>query len=115
LVTFDAPGSAPTTTAVVFFDTPPGDFPPRPLMAASASSRVKSSSVPVTTIDMPTRFCGRSDVSGPTKFTPAARNFSMTARFASSANHAATEPAMISPTPSTDASSSSVAASMRSR
>ena len=30
----------PTTTAVVFFETEPGDLPPRPVMAASASSRV---------------------------------------------------------------------------
>ena len=30
LVTFDAPGLSPTTTAVVFFDTLPGDLPPRP-------------------------------------------------------------------------------------
>ena len=49
LVTFDAPGPSPTTTAVVFPDTLPGDLPPRALMAASASSRVKPSSVPVTT------------------------------------------------------------------
>ncbi|MEZ5178567.1 MAG: hypothetical protein R2746_09880 [Acidimicrobiales bacterium] len=37
---FDAPGDAPTTTAVVFADTDPGDLPPRLVMAASASSRV---------------------------------------------------------------------------
>ena len=32
------PGSDPTTTAVVFWDTLPGALPPRDLIAASASS-----------------------------------------------------------------------------
>ena len=40
LVSLEAPGSAPTTTAVVFFETLPGDLPPRALMASSASSRL---------------------------------------------------------------------------
>ena len=38
-VSFAAPGASPTTTAVVFFDTLPGDLPPRALIASSASSR----------------------------------------------------------------------------
>ncbi len=35
-----APGDSPTTRAKVFFDTVPGDLPPRARMASSASSRV---------------------------------------------------------------------------
>ncbi len=55
LVSLAWPGSAPTTTAVVFFDTLPGDLPPRTLIASSAASRDRPSSVPVTTIDMPAK------------------------------------------------------------
>ena len=40
LVTLDAPGLSPTTRAVVFFDTDPGDFPPRLVTASSAVSLV---------------------------------------------------------------------------
>ena len=40
LVSFDAPGPSPTTTAVVFFDTLPGALPPRDLMASSVSLAV---------------------------------------------------------------------------
>ena len=55
LVNFDAPGDSPNTTAKVFFDTLPGDFPPRAMIASSASSRVRPSRVPVTTTDLPAR------------------------------------------------------------
>ena len=55
LESFAPPGSAPTTTAVVFWETLPGALPPRDLIAASASSRDQRCSVPVTTTDMPTR------------------------------------------------------------
>ena len=41
LVSFEVPGPSPTTRAKVLADTEPGDFPPRPVMAASASSRLK--------------------------------------------------------------------------
>ena len=37
--TFDAPGASPTTTQYVFFDTEPGEVPPRATIASSASSR----------------------------------------------------------------------------
>jgi len=37
---FDAPGASPTTTAYVFFETDPGDLPPRTTIASSASSRL---------------------------------------------------------------------------
>ena len=53
-----APGASPTTTAKVFFDTVPGDLPPRAWMASSASSRVKPGTVPVTTTDFPARVWG---------------------------------------------------------
>ena len=36
----DAPGASPTTTAYVFFETEPGDLPPRATIASSASSRL---------------------------------------------------------------------------
>ncbi len=39
LVSFDAPGPSPTTSAVVFLETLPGDLPPRALIAASICSR----------------------------------------------------------------------------
>ena len=55
LVSFEAPGSAPTTTAVVFLDTLPGLFPPWALIASAAASRLNPSSVPVTTTDRPSR------------------------------------------------------------
>jgi hypothetical protein len=37
---FDAPGASPTTTQYVFFDTDPGEVPPRATIASSAPSRV---------------------------------------------------------------------------
>src|SRR5690606_31965171 len=40
LATFDAPGESPTTSAKVFFETLPGDLPPRALMASWAPSRL---------------------------------------------------------------------------
>ena len=40
LVSLDAPGDAPLTTAVVLPDTLPGDRPPRAVIAAAASSRL---------------------------------------------------------------------------
>ena len=40
LVTLAAPGASPMTTAVVFFDTLPGAFPPREVIASSAASRL---------------------------------------------------------------------------
>src|SRR5690606_8727004 len=85
LVSLEAPGDSPTTTAVVDLDTLPGDLPPRDLMAASASSRVKPASVPVTTMDLPASTCDvGSTGSGPTKLTPAARRRSMISRLRSS-------------------------------
>ena len=36
LVTFAAPGASPTTTQYVFFETDPGEVPPRATIAASA-------------------------------------------------------------------------------
>jgi len=48
-----APGSAPATTAVVFFETLPGAFPPRTLTASSAASRDHPANVPVTTTEAP--------------------------------------------------------------
>src|SRR5262249_24416762 len=56
-VSFDAPGSAPTTSAYVFFDTLPGLFPPRFLIASSAPSRLQPSNVPVTTTALPASTC----------------------------------------------------------
>ena len=37
LVTFDAPGSLPTTSAKVLFETEPGALPPRSVIAVLAS------------------------------------------------------------------------------
>ena len=48
-VSFDAPGSSPTTRPVVFFETEPVTFAPFASSAACASSRVIDSSVPVIT------------------------------------------------------------------
>ena len=42
-VSFATPGSAPTTTAKVLFDTDPGDLPPRSRIAASALSAGEAS------------------------------------------------------------------------
>ncbi len=114
-VSLEAPGPSPTTSAVVFLETLPGDLPPRALIAASTCSRVKPSSVPVTTTVRSARVCGTSSTSGPSRFTPAARSRSSTSRWASSANQAAAASAMVGPTPSTAASSSTGASSMRSR
>ncbi len=57
LASLASPGAVPTTNANVRLDTVPGDFPPRSVMAASASSRVYPSRVPVTTTDLPARVC----------------------------------------------------------
>ena len=48
-----APGDSPTTSTNVFFDTLPGDFPPRARIASSAPSRVYSGTAPVTTTVFP--------------------------------------------------------------
>ncbi len=45
--TFDAPGASPTTTQYVFFETDPGEVPPRATIASSAPSRVYPSTDPV--------------------------------------------------------------------
>ena len=81
MVSFEAPGPSPTTTAVVFFETLLGDLPPWALMTASASSRVKPASVPVTTTACPASVWGASGASGPSKLTPDSRSFSMIAWF----------------------------------
>src|SRR6202022_5185872 len=73
LVSLAAPGSAPTTTAVVFLDTLPGALPPRSLIASSAASRDQPSRVPVTTMDIPASTWGNDGADGPAKLTPAAR------------------------------------------
>ena len=39
-LSFAAPGASPTTSTKVFFDTLPGDVPPRAMIASSAPSRV---------------------------------------------------------------------------
>ena len=101
LVTLALPGASPTTTAVVFFDTLPGALPPRDVMASSAPSRLKPSSVPVTTIDVPASVCGAVGSSTRPKSTPAARSFSMTARWPVVVEpRRAPTPAMVGPTPS---------------
>src|SRR5208283_2722795 len=48
-----APGASPTTSAKVFFDTLPGDVPPRATIASSAPSRVYPGTAPVTTTAFP--------------------------------------------------------------
>ena len=65
-VSLAAPGASPTTTAVVFFDTLPGALPPRVLDRLFGVFAAKpSSSVPVTTIDLPSSTCGNDGASGP--------------------------------------------------
>ncbi len=71
------PGPLPTTSAVVFFETLPGDFPPRALMASAAPSRLNPVNVPLTTTDAPSSVRSTSTGAGPSIVTPAARSFSI--------------------------------------
>src|SRR5439155_1549375 len=97
---FAEPGSSPTTTYDVFFDTLPGDAPPRALMASTAASRECRSSVPVTTTDFPASVWGRSGAEGPARLTPAVRSLSTTTRLRSRAKNSWTLRAITGPTPS---------------
>jgi hypothetical protein len=91
-------------------------LPPRASMALVASSRVKPSSPPVSTNVLPASVCGSSATSWPSAlvFTPAWTRRPTRSRLSSSANQAATLAAMVGPTPSTAASSSSPASAIAS-
>ena len=109
------PGLSPTTTNDVFFETDPELFAPREVTASTAWSRLYRANVPVTTTDNPSS--GRGPSSSPAtsaKLTPATRHFSMIAACQSTASQLFSASAMIGPTPSTAASSSTGAASIRS-
>ena len=58
LASLAAPGASPTTTARVFFDTEPGDFPPGPRWPLRPP-RGCSGEVPVTTTDLPAKRLAR--------------------------------------------------------
>ena len=118
LRSLDAPGSAPTTSAVVRPDTEPGAEPPLARMACLASSRLKLSRAPLTTTDMPARVWGSpspsaapSDASASIR-SPAFLRPSMSRRLCASSNQARTDAAMIGPNPSTSARASSPASRM---
>ena len=73
-----APGDSPTTSTNVFFDTLPGDLPPRAMIASSAPSRVYSGTAPVTTTVLPCSVCGRAAApAAPPSFPAAAPGSSM--------------------------------------
>ena len=79
------PGMAPATTAEVFFETEPVTLPPRVSIAALASSRLKPSSVPVTTTVTPASrsLAGPPSGSGSASRTPAASSLATSRRLSS--------------------------------
>ena len=89
--------------------TLPGLVPPRATMASVAPSRLKPSSVPDTTTDLPASTWGPTGSTrsgGWPKSTPAARSFSMNSLLVSRSNHDRIDSAITPPTPGTAARSS---------
>ena len=120
-VSFD-PAFAPATTKLVFFETEPVTLAPSAFSAAPASSRVRFSSVPVSTNVSPSSGCdSASDASTPVSSAaraaaslalsssgnPAERKRSMTSRFSGTAKNCFTLAAIFGPMPSISAISSS--------
>src|SRR5918993_1503307 len=97
------PASSPAKTTLVFRDTEPATLAPARLNAASASGRVIPESRPVITTLLPARgpLAGPSPASSSTVRTPAARNFSRTARFSGVWRKSKTPCAWTRPTPGT--------------
>src|SRR5262245_32100909 len=108
------PGSSPTTTKSVFFDTLPTTRPPRRRMASLAWSRLRDLRPPVSTRVLPVSGPGAVDTPFSVRSSPTSRRWRMVFRFRSSWKNRAVDSAILGPIPEMSLISSTLADSSRS-